>query len=174
MKTQWNFQKIFQPDDKITTYLTIDPWDAEFLKNELLRLPVSERGDCPVTLLCDYDGSVTVHPETNRDDGSTALKLARSRFEGDAFVMRTDRVFLCDALSLGTLEFHFGGKFPVATTDGKIYAWCPTEWSPLPLESERPYAERFLCSDQSSKQSSGFTAISTNATISGKYTHERL
>jgi len=81
-------------------------------------------------------------------DGSTALKLARSRFEGDAFVMRTDRVFLCDALSLGTLEFHFGGKFPVATTDGKIYAWCPTDWSPLPLESERPYAERFLCSDQ--------------------------
>ena len=148
MKPQLNFQKIFPPDEKVSTRLTLDPQDAEFLKTELLRLPVSDRGDCPVTLLCDYDGSVTIHPETNRAEGRTAFKLVRSKFEGDAFVMRTDRVFLCDALTLGTLEFHFGGKFPVATTGGKIYCWCPIDSSILPLESERPFAERFLCSDQ--------------------------
>ena len=129
----------------MTTLLTIDPLDAEFLQRELLRLPVSECGDCPVTLLCDYDGSVTIHPETN---GSIALKLVRSQYEGDAFVMRTDREFLCDALTLGMFDFHLGGKFPVATTTGKIYCWCPIDCCPLPVESERPYVERFLCSDQ--------------------------
>jgi hypothetical protein len=148
VKTQLNFQKIFPPDDKISTYLTIDPLDAEFLKRELLLLPISVCGDCPVTLLCDYDGSITIHPETNRAEGRIAFKLVRSQFEGDAFVLRTDRVFLCDALTLGTLEFHFGGKFPVATTDGKIYCWRPIDGCSLPLESERPFAEQFLCSDQ--------------------------
>jgi len=148
LKTQLNFQKIFPPDDKISTYLTIDPLDAVFLKKELLQLPVSERGDCPVTLLCDYDGSVTVHPETNRAEGRTAFKLVRSQFEGDAFFMRTDREFLCDALSIGTLDFYFSGKFSVATAKGKIYCWCSIDSSILPLESERPFAERFLCSDQ--------------------------
>ena len=68
----------FQPHERVYTKLTLDPQDAEFLKKELLRLPVSERGDCPVTLLCDYDGSVTVHPETNRDDGSAAEQPAWS------------------------------------------------------------------------------------------------
>jgi len=108
-------------------------------------LPVSVRGDCPVTLLCDYDGSVTIHPETNR---SIAFKLVRSQYEGTAFVIRTDRAFLYDALTLGTLDFHFGGKFPIATTTGKIYCWCPIDSSILPLDSERSYVERFLCSDQ--------------------------
>ena len=148
MKTPLNLQKIFPPDDKGSTILTIDPLDAEFLKRELLRLPVSERGGCPVTLLCDYDGSVTIHPETDYINDSTAFKLVRSRYEGDAFFMRTDRVFLCDALTLGALEFHLGGKFPVATTTGKIYCWCPIDCCPLPVESERPYVERFIRSDQ--------------------------
>jgi len=143
-----NLQKIFPPDDKTSTILTIDPLDAEFLKKELLRLPISERGDCPLTLLCDYDGSVTVHPETDDANGSIAFKLVHSQFKGDAFVIRTDRMFLCDALMLGTLDFHFGGKFPVATMAGKIYCWCPIDSSVLPLESERSYVERFLCSDQ--------------------------
>ena len=148
MKTPLNFLKNFPPDDKISTYLTIDPLDAEFLYTELLRLPVSERGDCPVTLLCDYGGSVIIHSETLQTDEPTAFKLVRSRYEGDAFVMRTDRVFLCDALTLGTLDFLFGGKFPVATTEGKIYCWHPIECDILPLDSERPYVERFHCSDQ--------------------------
>ena len=148
MKTPLNFQKIFPPDDKISTYLTIDPLDAEFLHKELLRLPVSERGDCPVTLLCDYDGSIIIYPDANRADKPTAFKLVRSRYEGDAFVMRTDRKFLCDTLTLGTLDFLFGGKFPVATTDGKIYCWRSIDCDILPLESERPYVEKFLCSDQ--------------------------
>ena len=152
MKTPLNLQKIFPPDDKISTILTIDPLDAEFLKRELIRLPVSERGDCPVTLLCDYDGSVTIHPETNHAEGRTAFKLVRSQFEGNTFVIRTDREFLCDAMTLGTLDFHFGGKFPIATTMGKIYCWCPIDSSILPLESERPYTERFLCSDQLSER----------------------
>ena len=65
MKPPLNFHKIFPPDNKISTYLTIDPLDAEFLKRELLRLPALEDGDCPVTLLCDYDGLVTVHPDTH-------------------------------------------------------------------------------------------------------------
>ena len=148
MKTPLNFQKIFPPADKMTTLLTIDPLDAVFLKKELLRLPLSERGDCPVTLLCDYDGSVTIHQETDIANCSTAFKLVRSQYEGDAFVMRTDRVFLCDAITLGALDFHFGGKFPVATTEGKIYCWCPIDCCPLPVESERPYVERLIRSDQ--------------------------
>ena len=149
MKTHLNFHKIFPPDDAISTHLTIDPFDAEFLKRELQRLPASDCNRCPVTLLCDYDGSVTVHPEAKHTNGSTALILVRSRYEGDAFVMRTERRFLCDALLLGTFEFYFGGKFSVATTEGKFYCWQPIDCDVLPLESERPYSEKFLCSDQS-------------------------
>ena len=148
MKTQLNFQKIFPPDDKITTYLMIDPLDAEFLKKELLQLPVSERGDCRVTLLCDYDGSVTVHPETNRAEGRTAFKLVRSRYKWDAFAMRTDRKFLHEALSLGILDFYFVRNYAVAIGVDKLYSWCPIDCSPLPLESERPNAEKYLNSDQ--------------------------
>ena len=148
MKTLLNFHKIFPPDDTIYTHLTIDLWDAEFLKRKLPQLPASERGDCPVTLLCDYDGSVTIHPETNHANGSTALKLVRSRYEGNAFVMRTDRRYLCDALMLGTFDFYFWGKYPVAMSEGKIYCWRPIDCDVLPLQSERPFAEKYLCSDQ--------------------------
>jgi len=138
----------FQLHEKVHTNLTLDPQDAEFLKREILRLPVSERGDCPVTLLCDYDGSVTVHSETNRAEGRTALKLVRSRYKWDAFAMRTDRKFLYEALSLGISDFYFVGNYAVAIGVDKLYSWRPIDCSPLPLESERPFAERFLCSDQ--------------------------
>ena len=144
MKSHLNLHKIFPSDDMICTLLTMDIWDADFLKKELRRLPAGDHNSCPVTLLCDYDGSVTVHP----DNSLTAFKLARSQYDGDAFVLQTDRRFLYDALLLGTFEFHFGGKFPVATTEGKIYCWCPIDCDALPLESERPYAEKYIRSDQ--------------------------
>jgi hypothetical protein len=37
----------------------------------------------------------------------------------------------------------------VAAVEGEIYCWCPIDCDVLPLESERPYAKKYLCSDQS-------------------------
>ncbi|HBT77426.1 MAG TPA: hypothetical protein DEB39_11020 [Planctomycetaceae bacterium] len=134
-----DLNKVFSSDDTTQTRLTLDPKDAAFLKKHLDELPGRKDRDSPVTLLCEYDGTISAHGETPRSDETKAVLLVRSKYEGDAYVLRMNRNHLRQALSLGCLDFRFGTSYPFASTENIRICWMPLDTcGALPLESECP------------------------------------
>ncbi len=126
-------------ENQIRTRLTLDPTDAVFLKKHLDELPGRKDRNSPITLLCDYDRTITVHGETSRPDEMKAILLARSKYEGDAYVVQTNRKYMLDALAFGCRDFRFGTSYPLASTENIRFCWMPLDTcGALPLESECP------------------------------------
>ncbi len=136
-----NLNKTFPQDDTTKTRLTLDPADAAFLKKHLDDLPGREEHDAPVTLLCDYGGSVSVHGSQAERAKTKAILLVRSQHEGDAYVVQMKRKHLQEALTLGCRDFRFGTSYPLAVTENIRFCWMALDTcGALPLESERPPA----------------------------------
>ncbi|HBT77422.1 MAG TPA: hypothetical protein DEB39_11000 [Planctomycetaceae bacterium] len=146
-----DLNKTFAAEETIQTRLTLDPADVAFLKKHLDDLPGRKDHDSPVTLLCDYGGDISVHGETTRPEETKAILLARSKYEGDAYVVRMNRKHLRQALMLGCLDFRFGTGYPMASAENIRLCWMPLDTcGALPLESERPIKPAVLLrSDQS-------------------------
>ncbi len=131
--------RVLPSDNQNRTRLTLDPKDAAFLKKHLNALPGRDNQHSPVTLLCDYDGTITVHGDTPRPAETKAILLVRSKYEGDAYVVQTNRKYLLDALAFGCRDFRFGSSYPLASTENTRFCWMPLDsCGALPLESECP------------------------------------
>ncbi len=82
---------------------------------------------------------ITFRGEASRPEESKGILLARSKYEGDAYVLRMNREHLRQALSLGCLDFRFGTSYPFASTENVRLCWMPLDTcGALPLESECP------------------------------------
>lgn len=133
-----DLSKTFPKEETLQTRLTLDPADVAFLKKHLDDLPGKMEHDAPVTLLCDYGGSVSVHGSQDDRDKTKGILLARSSYEGDAYVLQMNRKYLLHALSLGCLDFRFGTSYPLGLKENIRYCWIQIDGGALPLESERP------------------------------------
>ena len=133
-----DLDNIFPKEETTQTRLTLDPKDAAFLKKRLDELPGRKDRDSPITLLCDYGGEVSVHGAIARPEESKAILLARSKYEGDAYVVRMKRKHLRQALSLGCRDFRFGTSYPQAFGENVRICWIALDGGALPLESDCP------------------------------------
>jgi hypothetical protein len=105
------------------TRLRFEADDAVFLASALARLPGEDQVHSPITL--DLNGRIAVRARGERPERATEVVLSRSRYDGDALRVSSNRGYLARALRLGFREIRFGDPTgPVACQDGqRTYGW---------------------------------------------------
>jgi hypothetical protein len=130
--------------------LELSPDDAAFISDVLPRLPCDDPLFEPVTL--DLNGRVLLRAREADRARPTQVELTRSRLEGPAVILNTNRNYLAHALRLGFRTLHsFGPESPVLCADDRRrFLWClldaksaiPRHEDPLcimaPTEARRP------------------------------------
>ncbi len=98
--------------------------DAEFLTQNLPKLPCDEEYNFPVTL--DLNGRVAVRAKAADQPRPTELVLSGSQASGEPMRINTNRRFLARAVKLGFSDVHlYTPKVPVMCRDDhRRYVWA--------------------------------------------------
>ena len=98
--------------------------DAEFLAQNLPKLPSDEEYNFPITL--DVNGSVAIRAKASDQPRPTELVLANSAASGEPIRINMNRQFLARAVKLGFNEVHlYTPKVPaMCRDDRRRYVWA--------------------------------------------------
>ncbi len=129
---------IWPPEAAKTTW-ELSPLDAQFLTEQLPRIPGAEEDTQPITL--DLNGQVAIRAQSATDDAPTELRLRNSSSTGDATRVAIDRRFLLRAINLGFERIHFcdPGQSILCADASRSYLWMP-----LHPESSIPTSRKAL------------------------------
>jgi hypothetical protein len=102
----------------------VHPADAQFLTENLPRLPQQETDSGIVTL--DLNGSVLVRSRSSGDSPSTELRLSNSLKTGDDLRVVSDRRYLSRAMALGLTRWHLANADSpmLAQDERRSYVWA--------------------------------------------------
>jgi hypothetical protein len=118
-----------------TTYLTVDPGDADFVLNKLPALPGGKNIDSPVYISLDVAAWLRAYNCEQKT--GVALELSRSTFTGKSTSVSINRLFLKNALQFGCNKIGIDptGDKPVICTGNDRTFIC------VPLTGKEPEAE---------------------------------
>jgi hypothetical protein len=110
----------------LSTCLTLDPQDGEFVAANLPKLPGAAEDNSPVTL--DLKEPIALRGRDEKH-GGTELALARSKASGPPLRLCMDRRYLVRAVKLGftKVEIADADKPLVCRADRRVYVWMPLD-----------------------------------------------
>jgi hypothetical protein len=154
------------------TSVDLHPGDANFLAENLSRLPTAE-GDCGAVTL-DLNGDVLVRSRGEGSTQPTELKLINSNKSGDDIRLVTDRKYLSRALAMGLSRLHISDpNSPIlAQDDRRSYLWALLDKdgvikpSPDAIVVESPFASTRTNSGNTSRVRSTPTPMPKSKSVS--------
>ena len=109
-----------------TTYLTVDPGDADFVLNKLPALPGGKNIDSPVYISLDVAAWLRAYNCEQKT--GVALELSRSTFTGKSTSVSINRLFLKNALQFGCNIIGIdptGDKPVICTGENRTFICVP-------------------------------------------------
>jgi hypothetical protein len=120
-----DYERVLQDDDARRTRLSLHPADVASLLRELPRMPGTDEDRQPVVLEIKATASVVARQQEGDEE---LLRLSKSKVEGPAVRVATDRRFLIRALKLGFTELSVApGRPLLCSQPRRSYLWMPLD-----------------------------------------------